>query len=291
MAKLSKKEYALQKKEEIRKDLDKLSEKLMDPEAVYDFIHKRCFVLPDDVPVKSWSFLNQMKVLMFTPSLDARGFRQWEAVGRNVKKGCKASTYILVPCFKKELNKETGKEEQVLAYFKKTAVFSVEDTEGEELEYIKELENNKIDLSRLPMAEIAKSLNIELTTGLSFSPKYYGRYSVNRLNGDKKIFLCTDSEQTFFHEMAHAIDHQIGNMNFKKEQSELDEVVAEFTACFLAGYYGRTQNMNYTKEYIKHHSENTGKHSAEMLAKAIGRAVEIVDYIINYEAENNSIAL
>ncbi len=67
------------------------------------------FIRRKDRPhCRNWSWGNQLLVILngFT---DARGFRQWEQVGRKVKKGEKAF-YILGPMMKKVQNEETGEE-------------------------------------------------------------------------------------------------------------------------------------------------------------------------------------
>ncbi len=89
-----------------------------------------------DIPADKWSFLN--RVLMYlNDTEDARGFRQWQQVGRHVKKGSKAF-YILAPLIRKTIeNKtlesgETAREDkQILAGFKAIPVFSFEYTDGD----------------------------------------------------------------------------------------------------------------------------------------------------------------
>jgi hypothetical protein len=49
----------------------------------------------DNVPCRAWSWNNQLLTALAGHS-DARGYRQWEAVGRHVKKG-ERSFSILVP--------------------------------------------------------------------------------------------------------------------------------------------------------------------------------------------------
>jgi len=43
----------------------------------------------DDVPCRAWSWSNQLLTALAGHS-DARGYRQWQAVGRHVRKGQKA---------------------------------------------------------------------------------------------------------------------------------------------------------------------------------------------------------
>lgn len=62
------------------------------------------FPIPN-IPSAKWSLLNRT-IMFFAGTRDARGFRQWQEVGRHVKKGSKAFT-ILAPRFvKKESENE-----------------------------------------------------------------------------------------------------------------------------------------------------------------------------------------
>ena len=93
-----------------------------------------------EVPSARWSLLN--RTLQFLHgTFDARGIRQWNKVRRFVKKGSKAF-YILVPYIKKVEDSEEDK--QVLIGFGTKAVFPVEHTSGEPLEY------ESIEVPRFP---------------------------------------------------------------------------------------------------------------------------------------------
>ncbi len=89
----------------------------------------------DEVPSNKWSWSNRLMVALLGYA-DARGFRQWEEVGRKVKKGAKGFP-ILVPRFKRgtKVDEHTGEETsyQHLYGFKHTTVFGYDQTEGEPL--------------------------------------------------------------------------------------------------------------------------------------------------------------
>lgn len=106
------------------------------PEAIARTIIK---TQPGTIPCANWSLGNRLLTALADTD-DARGIRQWESVGRRVKKGGKAF-YILAPFGQrvkvKVTDSETGEEEEVeriIAHgFKAIPVFRYEDTEGEEL--------------------------------------------------------------------------------------------------------------------------------------------------------------
>jgi N-terminal domain of anti-restriction factor ArdC len=94
------------------------------------FIRRR-----DNVPCRQWSWANQLIVALAGHS-DARGFRQWQDVGRHVKKG-ERSVSILVPLTKRveRDNAETGQTDTFTALygFKSAGVFGLSQTDGEPL--------------------------------------------------------------------------------------------------------------------------------------------------------------
>jgi hypothetical protein len=143
------------------------------------------FPIPD-IPSSRWSFTNRL--LMFLAGTgDARGFRQWKATNRWVKKGAKA-IYILVPCMRVEIDEATGEERDVLHYFKPSPVFMFEDTEGEPLDY------EQISLPTLPLIRKAEDWGISVKA-IPGNYRYRGYYSPNR----NEIALATPEEKVFFH--------------------------------------------------------------------------------------------
>lgn len=53
----------------------------------------------DKKPCNSWSFCNQL-IMLLSGTADARGFRQWQQINRQVNTGSKA-VYILAPIIKR----------------------------------------------------------------------------------------------------------------------------------------------------------------------------------------------
>jgi len=270
-AKLDKNTYKAEKREEIKAMLDNLAGKLSSSGEVAGYLNKRLFLLPDSVPCRKWSMLNQLMVIL-AGTMDARGYDQWRQVGRQVKKGAKA-TRILVPCFAKKDGDKEGEEEKSIAFFKAVPIFRAEDTEGDELDYAEELRAlETTSHAELPLRAIAENLGLKIEYGFS-SGYYYGYFSPEA----GKIMLCTDAEQTFFHELAHAVDHALGNLTPSARQDPLNEVVAEFTACFLASQYGKAPNMLYTREYVKGYAGR--EHVSIALSRAMTRTIAIIEYI------------
>ena len=143
------------------------------------------FPIPN-IPAAKWSLLNRM-LMFIAGTSDARGFRQWQEVGRHIKKGTKAFT-ILAPRFIKKQNKDNEEEKILLAGFLSVPVFRAEDTEGEPLDY------QQIELPELPLIEVAQKwgLSVKAIPGNYY---YIGCFSQER----KEIALATKEEAIFFH--------------------------------------------------------------------------------------------
>lgn len=97
--------------------------------VAFSIIHRH----PNDViPSDKWSIGNRI-LQMLQGTDDARGYKQWQEAGRQVRKGAHA-IHILAPMtFKvKETDKDTGEEVEkvVVKGYRPIPVFRYEDTEG-----------------------------------------------------------------------------------------------------------------------------------------------------------------
>jgi hypothetical protein len=219
-----------------------------------------------DVPADKWSFLN--RVLMYlNDTEDARGFRQWQPVGRYVKKGSKAF-YIIGPVTRKitaEKNLESGEtvreEKQILAGFKAIPVFRFEDTEGEPI--IRE--DFKINIP-YEFNSIIQELGLKVQP-VRFCGSAYGSY--NLLN--KEIRLASPEIEVFLHELSHAVDDRLTCL--RPGQRRDQEVTAEFSAAVIAHLMGYNIPLGNVREYIEHYSFRE-------LMGCLARIEKIVSYVI-----------
>jgi antirestriction protein ArdC len=176
------------------------------------FIHRK-----DASHFSKWSWGNQLLVILrgFT---DARGFQQWNAVGRFVRKGEKAF-HILGPVKKKITDKETGEEKSIVVGFKGVAVFGYEQTDGEPLP-ISDPEIEKW-LDSLPLVDVAKAWGLSVDVFNGETANFLGIY--RRRSG---IALGVKNLSTWCHELVHAADDRNGTMK-ELGQHWRSETVAE----------------------------------------------------------------
>ncbi|MBQ7554338.1 MAG: hypothetical protein IJT46_08315 [Bacteroidaceae bacterium] len=220
------------------------------PEKVaFSIIHRH----PSDViPSDSWSIGNRI-LQMLQGTADARGYKQWQDAGRQVKKGAKA-IHILAPlAYKvKDKDKLTGEdvEKIIVKGYKPIPVFRYEDTDGAPLPYDHEYCPHDYPI----FFDVAEKLGINV----SYRPmtsNYLGQYSIST----NSIKLCSQDAIVYYHELAHAIHATFVDLRvYDKAKSE---VVAEFSALVLANIAGvngfEAQGFDYIEHYAKEHSHNS----------------------------------
>jgi len=210
------------------------------------------------MPSSNWSFLNRL-IMCISGTADARGFRQWQHVGRSVKGGSKAF-YIMVPRMTRR-ETEKGDEEQIVSGFLAKPVFRYEDTAG------KPLENKTPKLPDLPLIEKAKEWGISVKA-IPGNYSYYGYFS----KAKAEIALATEEESIFFHELAHAAHSKAQTTG--KKTLWFKEIVAELSAAALCRIVGKTsKHLGNSYRYIKHYARK-GNLSPIKACLAVLREVE-----------------
>lgn len=218
-----------------------------------------------NLPMYRWSLLNQL-VCYFTGLSDFRGYRQWEEVKRYVKKGEKA-THILVPWIKKE--EVEGEEKSHLAGFITGAVFAVEQTDGEPLDY------QQIELPKLPLIERAKELGVDVTA-IQGNYDHYGYYSPKK----QIIALATPEQCVWFHELIHLADDKLNGLKYV--QDPIQEITAELGAlalCNILGLDGSKHLGNHYR-YIERYAKEIDMSPYTALLKVISNTEIILDFLL-----------
>lgn len=226
-----------------------------------------------DAPSAKWSAGNQA-LMIAAGTMDARGFRQWEEVGRRVKKGAKA-LYIFAPRTVKrvEIDETTGEEIEryVLIGFTTTPVFRVEDTEGAPLP--------AYDPPRLPpLIEVARAFGVSVT----YAPQA-GAWGGYYAPGREEIVLCTHAERVFFHELAHAAHYRLPeNAATAASDTARKEIVAETAAAALCHIYGYRGYEAQSARYVEHYAGTSGNPEKTLreLMRYVGEVKAVLELIL-----------
>lgn len=216
------------------------------------------------VPSASWSFGNRLLMFLNNTS-DARGFRQWQQVGRSVKKGSKAFAIICPSTAIKE--NQYGEKETIVLGFRTAPVFKVEDTEGKELQ-VEHLPPKELP----PLYHVAEQWN--LTINWKSILGSFGTFSSEQ----KAITLATYDENVFFHELAHAAHEKLLDNAVKTERWR-EEIVAELTAAVLGQLYGKQINLGDQYKYIADYAgqaDLNAYHACMVVVTDVGKCLDLI---------------
>lgn len=212
-------------------------------------------------PMVHWSLGNQLLALLAGTS-DARGYRQWQEVGRHVVKGAKAF-YILAPRTRKVRDTdESGDESErvIVTGFLGIPVFRYEDTDGDALDV-----PDYAPPVCPPLFEVAERFGIPVAYQ-PFVRDFAGFYSP----GDDRIVLCTHDARVFLHELAHAAHARVLAAKGTKildVPEATREVVAELTAAVLCKLLDLDGYIANSRDYIARYGNgNPGRAAMRVLA-------------------------
>ena len=203
----------------------------------------------DRRPSDKWSYSNRV-LMVIQQTSDARGFKQWQDVGRTVKKGSRA-IYIWGPRMRRVVSDEDSGESEparYLAGFQPVAVFRVEDTDGEPVPVF-----SYDPPDPPPLATVAERFGLMVSYQADPKAAYRGVYSAT----ERRIELLSHDSRTFWHELSHAAHHRVleaKGADIKSRSIEEREAVAEVSACVLAGFYGQDlsgTSLSYLLNYIE----------------------------------------
>ncbi len=218
------------------------------------------------MPSEKWSLSNRVLAYMQSGTLDCRGFRQWESVGRHVKMGTRAA-FILAPILV-PMELEDGRQVQVLRGFRSVAVFAVHDTEGQNVPKV-DYEPRELP----PLADVAKRLGVRV----DYIPLPVGKLGSCATDGSH-IRLGTHDVETFFHELAHAAHARLEG-KLKGGQDTRQETIAEFVGAVLMQLYGLGDRSGNAWNYIKLYSDDP--------IQAIVRALSTVEKVLALLLDEN----
>jgi hypothetical protein len=227
-----------------------------------------------EVPSSKWSMGNQILMLLAGTG-DARGYRQWQAVGRHVRRGAKAF-YILGPVYaRRQIENTSGdpnddEEVDVLVGFKGIPVFRIGDTEGDELPTYE-------PRNPPPLLEVAERFGMKVNY-LRLSAGVYGMTDYER----QVITLATEDWTVFWHELAHSIHRSYEPKSGHGQEPEA-ETVAQLVAATLARLYGKPDD-SFSWAYIASQAQSSSPQQVGRLCmRVLDRAKKVLDLIYSPE--------
>lgn len=248
----------------------------------------------------NYSWNNQLLIYMQNPNATAvAGYKQWQKLGRQVKKGEKGLS-ILAPSIRKYTVENNDGEEEERRYmrFRVVKVFDISQTDGPAVPSHRDicsLLSGSDDLA----AEVFDVLKdyAEQTLGYTVGFESFSRDGLNGLcdYSAKKITISADREKlqqakTLAHEIGHAMMHGDAGP-FCHVPTDYREVEAESFAFCVMGSFG-LDTSDYSFGYVAGWSGADPKKvekTATRIQKAVGQILEALEdqaEIMALRAEN-----
>lgn len=222
--------------------------------------------LDKSCPASRWTFSNVLLAYLQSGELDCRGYRQWQAVGRQVKKGGHG-VFILAPRFVYDKEKtDDGKKKIKWTYFVTIPVFPMSQTEGDDIEY------PGMPTEPMPLESLAKDLGIEVT----YKPLAVALGTTT--TDGAKISMGTDDAKTWFHELVHAIWVRLYG-KLESGQHAHQEITADLGAITLMEVYGLGDRTGNAWEYISEYADDP----VEAIHRAAAKVGEILDFVFQHD--------
>jgi hypothetical protein len=225
----------------------------------------------DGSPCRKWSWRNQ-RIAAIRGHSEARGYRQWEKVGRKVRPGEKAFR-ILSPMARTVVDDETEEERTAVCGFTGTPVFGLGQTEGEPLPDHSEETRRWLDSLRLREVAEAWGLSVQAYNGK-------GGGLLGAYRHGTGIALGVENLSTWYHELVHAADDRNGKL---KGKTISRETVAELGGAVLPSIldFEHEADLGGCWEYIPGYAK---KENTEVLAACgavLDRTCEAVALILD----------
>ena len=236
-----------------------------------------------------YSFGNLMLALAQRPSLTRiAGVRQWNKLGRHVKKGEKG-IMILAPMTVRRSRQDPGTEKaedergepRTITLFKPVYVFDVCQTDGAELPSIICASGDVTQqYPALQQAVRAASIELEYAECVPGSPGALGASFGGRIVVRDNL-VSVDAFRTLTHEFAHELLHWEG----EKEDSHIRETEADAAAFVVCRHFGVHCD---TADYLLLHDSSV-KVFLERLETIRQTAARIIDAISEAQGTDNGV--
>lgn len=225
-----------------------------------------------------YSFHNTLLIMTQYPEASqVMGFKQWQKLGRQVKKGEKGIA-IFAPCRYKRKD-EDGEEKHFLAGFRIAYVFDISQTEGEDLPQLcKGLQGDDAGLlERLMSYAQSQSIQVQIKPLLDcngFCQFTEQKASLIAVSSDLAL---RHQAKTMAHELGHALLH--GETDYRAHRPTC-ELEAESVAFVVLDYFG-LDTSDYSFGYIARWKDEdaieTLKRSGQTIQKAAAQIITALE--------------
>jgi antirestriction protein ArdC len=281
MTRAEKGAYKAAKREEAREMMAAAVDQLRDSEGWSRWVRTRA-------RFRTYSLGNQMLISMQRPDATrVAGFKTWQGLGRQVRKGEKAIS-ILAPRTFKGIDEETGEPVKRL-YFRAVPVFDIAQTDGEELPPCP-LNYGEVDgdshADYIPrLIRFAESIGWTVEYGDTGSAGGWAMPSAKRIRLSDADVSPNATVRTLVHELCHALGILYDGLG--REYAEMLTETAAFAVCSSIGLDTSAASIPYVTGWSADKPDGSAI-VRDMAALVDGTAKQIETFLDSAPAETES---
>lgn len=233
-----------------------------------------------------YSFNNTLLIMFQCPHASkVAGYKTWQELGRQVKKGSKAIR-ILAPMIIKKEDEKTGEERSQIVGFRYVNVFDISQTEGEEVPTLVENVKTESEQAKEALETLkdwtegqADNVRVIFQEDTGSSNGYYRYKDKNDLQIVVNSNLPLDHKcKTLIHEVAHYLTIDLDNMQDRSRSQY--EVIAESVAYIVSNYLG-FDTSEYSFGYVAGWSMDKDLETLKSVAETITKTSQQLIGVLN----------
>lgn len=302
------KTYPKKSKEECKKEMDQVLEKLEN--GVKDVFTSENYrnYLKFFSQFHNYSFNNVIMILMQYPTASkVASFRTWNKLGLKVKKGSKGIK-VLVPIpysyvkeevvkdefnnvrYDKNGNKVVEETEVNRLTFRLGNVFDISQVEGEIPTLTNELKDNPKQLEEA-IENLIRTNDVPINYDYTLnSNTAYGYYSLT----EKAIYLRPDLNfmhmfKTLIHEKAHSMLHNKDQNKYTREEAEVQAESTAFVVCNCLGFDTSEYSFGYIASWSKNKELKELKESLKVIADTSNEILKWIEESTGLKLVSNNL--
>lgn len=230
-----------------------------------------------------YSVNNMALIFMQNPQATyVKGYRAWQALGRQVQRGSQGLT-IIAPIIKKSQDKEKCEQEPQVAGFRTATVFDIDQTVGQPVRGLPEV----LQTADYPglLDDVHHAIPFPVVRSKTLGPAN-GRFVIESRVIEIAQSLRPDMQiKTLLHEWAHGLRPESSAL--PRDREELVAESAAFVACKHFGLDTRSYSISYLASWSHGDPEKLRTLAAEVLT----RSQRIIDRIDAARHRDNDLNL
>ena len=198
-----------------------------------------------------YSINNQILILMQTGGTASQvaGYRKWQSLGRQVRKGEKG-IWIISPMQLKQEGDDPDAEEKIMTLFKAATVFDISQTDGDDLpSLVEELTDDDASYDAI-IEKLIKFSSVPVSFTSDLPEGVYGCFSPSEMSIKVRDTISRSHRtKTLIHEICHSIWEKDPKAMIDRQSAEVRAESTAYCVCNALGLDTSQYSFGYITSY------------------------------------------